>query len=124
MDKIGDALNEHSKPVKGSHVHLLGVAYKRDIDDLRESPALDVAHLLQQRGAHVTYSDPYISRVEHEGVHVERMGEEEALAAADCVVIITDHRNVDYAKVGANAKLIVDTRNAMKHIGGNNVVRL
>ncbi|MCW5963768.1 MAG: nucleotide sugar dehydrogenase [Bryobacterales bacterium] len=124
VDKIGDALNEHSKPVKGSHIHLLGVAYKRDIDDLRESPALDVAHLLHQRGARVTYSDPYIARAEHEGVHLERMGEDEALAGADCVVIITDHRNVDYAKVGATAKLIVDTRNAMKHIGGDNVVRL
>ncbi|MCU0226433.1 MAG: nucleotide sugar dehydrogenase [Bryobacterales bacterium] len=124
VDKVADALNDHAKPVKGSHIHLLGIAYKRDIDDLRESPALDVAHLLQQRGARVTYSDPYIAVAEHDGFHLERMDEEEALTAADCVVIITDHRKVDYVKVGATAKLIVDTRNAMKQVGGANVVRL
>ncbi len=124
VDKVSDALNEHTKPVKGSHIHLLGIAYKRDIDDLRESPALDVAHLLQQRGAKVTFSDPYISVAAHDGFHLERMDEDEGLAAADCVVIVTDHRKVDYAKVGAKAKLIVDTRNAMKHVGGANVVRI
>lgn len=124
VDKVADALNDHAKPVKGSHIHLLGIAYKRDIDDLRESPALDVAHLLQQRGATVTFSDPYIRAAEHDGFHLQRMDEDEALRAADCVVIITDHRKVDYAKVGATAKLIVDTRNAMKTVGGENVVRL
>jgi UDP-N-acetyl-D-glucosamine dehydrogenase len=125
VDKVAGALNDHAKPVKGSHVHLLGIAYKRDIDDLRESPALDIAHLLQHRGAKVTFSDPYIPRsVHHEGILIDHMDEDAALAAADCVVIVTDHRNVDYGKVGRVAKLIVDTRNAMKAFPGENVVRL
>jgi len=124
VDKVADALNRHRKPVNGSHVHLLGIAYKRDIDDLRESPALDIAHLLQQRGARVTFSDPYIEHAEHEGVSIEAMDQEQALGNADCVVIVTDHRNVDYASVGKKAKLIVDSRNAMKNIGGDNVFRL
>lgn len=125
VDKISNALNEHSKSVKGSHVHLLGIAYKRDIDDLRESPALDIAHLLQQKGARVTFSDPYIKRsVQHEGIEIEQLDEDAALANADCVVVVTDHRNVDYGKVSRVARLIVDTRNALKGFPGNNVVRL
>ena len=111
--------------MKGSHIHLLGIAYKRDIDDLRESPALDIAHLLKHRGARVTFSDPYIPRnVEHDGFTIDQMDEDAALAKADCVVIVTDHRKVDYEKVGTTARLIVDTRNAMKGIPGENVVRL
>jgi UDP-N-acetyl-D-glucosamine dehydrogenase len=124
VDKVAEALNGQAKPVKGSHVHLLGVAYKRDIDDLRESPALDIAHLLQQRGAKVTFSDPYISNADHDGFHIESLNEDEALATADCVVIVTDHRNVDYAKVASKAKLIVDSRNAMKGHSGDHIVRL
>ncbi len=125
VDKISNALNEHAKAVKGSHVHLLGIAYKRDIDDLRESPALDIAHLLQHKGARVTFSDPYITRtVNHEGIEIERLEEGVALNSADCVVIVTDHRNVDYANVSRAAKLIVDTRNALKAFPGTNVVRL
>lgn len=124
VDKVASALNDHTKAVKGSHVHLLGVAYKKDIDDLRESPALDIAHLLQERGARVTFSDPYIAKAQHDGFQIEQLDEDPALAAADCVVIVTDHRSVDYAKVGGAAKLIVDTRNAMKMVGGRNVVRL
>ncbi len=125
VDKISNALNEHAKAVKGSHVHLLGIAYKRDIDDLRESPALDIAHLLQHKGARVTFSDPYISRtVNHEGIEIERLGEDAALKTADCVVIVTDHRNVDYGNVSRTAKLVVDTRNALKAFPGKNVVRL
>lgn len=125
VDKISNALNEHSKSVKGSHVHLLGIAYKRDIDDLRESPALDIAHLLQQKGAGVTFSDPYIARtVQHEGIEIEQLDEDAALANADCVVVVTDHRNVDYGKVSRTAKLVVDTRNALKAFPGKNVVRL
>ncbi len=125
VDKISNALNEHSKSVKGSHVHLLGIAYKRDIDDLRESPALDIAYLLQQKGARVTFSDPYIARtVQHEGIEIEQLDEDAALANADCVVVVTDHRNVDYGKVSRTAKLVVDTRNALKAFPGKNVVRL
>lgn len=125
VDKISNALNEHAKAVKGSHVHLLGIAYKRDIDDLRESPALDIAHLLQHKGARVTFSDPYISRtVNHEGIEIERLAEDAGLKSADCVVIVTDHRNIDYGNVSRTAKLVVDTRNALKAFPGENVVRL
>lgn len=125
VDKISNALNEHAKAVKGSHIHLLGIAYKRDIDDLRESPALDIAHLLQHKGARVTFSDPYISRtVNHEGIEIERLAEDAALKSADCVVIVTDHRNVDYGNVSRTARLVVDTRNALKAYPGENVVRL
>ena len=125
VDKISNALNEHAKAVKGSHVHLLGIAYKRDIDDLRESPALDIAHLLQHKGARVTFSDPYISRtVNHEGIEIERLAEDAGLKSADCVVIVTDHRNIDYGNVSRTAKLVVDTRNALKAFPGENVVGL
>ena len=124
VDKIMRALNEHGKPVKGSHVHLLGMAYKRDIDDVRESPALDIALLLRKLGAQVTYSDPYVPVVRLD--HVELCSEEllPAVRAADCVVIVTDHRHVDYAAVAAEAKLIVDTRNALKGTSGDQIVRL
>lgn len=125
VDKIANALNDCTKSVKGSHVHLLGIAYKRDIDDLRESPALDIAHLLQNKGANVTFSDPYIARtVYHEGIVIEQMEEDAALTSADCVVVVTDHRKTDYEKVGRTAKLVVDTRNALKAFPGKNIVRL
>src|ERR1041385_4225973 len=95
VDKIQNALNEHSKPLKGSRVHVLGVAYKRDIDDVRESPALDIIHLLEKRGANVTYSDPYVPRLRADGFLPHAMEAIDALdgaAAADCVVIVTDHK--------------------------------
>lgn len=125
VDKIANALNDHAKAVKGSHVHLLGIAYKRDIDDLRESPALDIAHLLQNKGAKVTFSDPYVARdVNHEGIVIEQMEEGAALKSADCVVVVTDHRKTDYANISKAARLIVDTRNALKAFPGKNIVRL
>src|SRR6516164_4923227 len=113
VDKIQNALNDHSKPLKGSRVHVLGVAYKRDIDDVRESPALDVIHLLGRRGARVTYSDPYVAQIHADGIEMKAIDPASILEAADCVVIITDHRAFDYAAVVAKARLIVDTRNAL-----------
>src|SRR5215475_2528259 len=97
VDKIQNALNEHSKPLKGSHVHVMGVAYKRDIDDVRESPALDILHLLDKRGAKITYSDPFVPHIrpdsEH-GIAFDLKANEPAKAsAADCVVIVTDHKS-------------------------------
>jgi UDP-N-acetyl-D-glucosamine dehydrogenase len=124
VDKVTDALNQHRKAVKGSHIHLLGVAYKRDIDDIRESPALDIAHLLTQRGAKVTFSDPYVKDASHDGFQLEAMPQDEALSVADCIVIVTDHRNIDYEQVAEKASLIVDTRNAMKGIQSGKIVRL
>ncbi len=126
VDKIQNALNDHSKPLKGSRVHVLGVAYKRDIDDVRESPALDIIHLLGKRGATVTYSDPYVAGLRADGVvpAMDSIDAEKASAEADCVVIVTDHKAFDYSKIVAKAKLIVDTRNALKGKVSDNIVRL
>ena len=124
VDKVQNALNDHSKPLKGSKVHVLGVAYKRDIDDVRESPALDIIHLLKQRGAKVAYSDPWIPKINDHGILMQAMPEDKAVASADCVVIVTDHKKFDYRKIVKSARLIVDTRNALKGIKSNKIVRL
>jgi UDP-N-acetyl-D-glucosamine dehydrogenase len=124
VDKIQNALNEHSKPLKGSRVHILGVAYKRDIDDVRESPALDIIHLLGRRGARVSYSDPYVAQIHADGIEMKSVDAAGVVEDADCVVIVTDHRSFDYPGVVAAAKLIVDTRNALKGFRSDNIVRL
>jgi UDP-N-acetyl-D-glucosamine dehydrogenase len=124
VDKIQNALNEVSKPVKGSHIHVCGVAYKRDIDDVRESPALDIIHLLQRRGAKVTFSDPYVPSIRIEEEELRSSDMTPSLAACDCAVIITDHASVDYDEIVSRAPLVVDTRNALKGRSGSNIVRL
>jgi UDP-N-acetyl-D-glucosamine dehydrogenase len=123
VDKIQNALNEHSKPVKGSHVHVLGVAYKKNIEDVRESPALDIMMLLKRRGARLTFSDPHVPSLELEGEHLKSQDPGQA-AVADCTVVVTDHAAFDYRKIAEQAKLIVDTRNAFKGITSPNIVRL
>jgi UDP-N-acetyl-D-glucosamine dehydrogenase len=126
VDKVQNALNDHSKALKGSHVHVLGVAYKRDIDDVRESPALDIIHLLGKRGAKVTYSDPFVPRLRADGVvpAMESADPETGAAEADCVVIVTDHKGFDYDRILERARLIVDTRNALKGRSSEKIVRL
>ncbi|MSV34014.1 MAG: nucleotide sugar dehydrogenase [Bryobacterales bacterium] len=126
VDKIQNALNDHAKALKDSRVHVLGAAYKREIDDVRESPALDIIHLLDKRGAKVTYSDPYVPQLRADGVipAMSSMDPETASAEADCVVIVTDHRNFDYPRILESAKLIVDTRNALKGYQSEKIVRL
>lgn len=124
VDKIQNALNEHTKPLKGSHVHIMGMAYKRDIDDMRESPALDILHLLRQRGARATYSDPFVASVKLDNSSIEATEPMEMSSQADCVVIATDHTGVDYGLIVQKAKLIVDTRNALKNFKSANIVRL
>jgi len=125
VEKIQNALNNQYKPLRGSHIHLLGVAYKRDVDDVRESPALDIAHLLRRRGAKVTYTDPYVPRVAlDDQEELESQDLESSVSAADCVVIVTDHTNVDYGLVVERAKLIVDTRNALRAYRSGKIVRL
>ncbi len=127
VGKVQDALNDSGKPIKGSQILVLGVAYKPDIDDLRESPALDVIGLLKQKGAIVSYHDPYIPRVDHEGWAMESVPD---LAAAirntDCVVIVTNHQVYNYPELLDASPLIVDTRNALGNAGKNSekVVRL
>lgn len=114
-----DALNEHHKPLKDSQVLVLGAAYKPDIDDLRESPALDVIGLLKKKGALVSYHDPYIPKIRHDGWELHSVEDLlSAAAAADCVVIVTNHRVYDYQALLNVAPLIVDTRNAMAEVIG------
>ena len=122
-DKVQNALNDAGKPVKGSRIHVMGVAYKRDIEDLRESPALDVIMLLQRRGGVISYSDPHVPRVKLDSLDLIAEPEEHA-AQADCVVIITDHSRFDYAALVDRAPLIVDTRNALKNFRSPKIVRL
>lgn len=112
VQKVSDALNDVRKAVRGSRVLVLGVAYKRDIDDVRESPALDVIRLLEERGAHVEYYDPFVAEFREEG-HVRKGVElsDEMLRWADAVVIITDHKSMDYQRVVDHAAIVVDTRN-------------
>jgi UDP-N-acetyl-D-glucosamine dehydrogenase len=127
VGKIQDALNTQQKPLNGSKVLVLGVSYKPDIDDLRESPALDVIHLLQKKGANVSYYDPYVPVLHHEAINLVSVPDLLAeVANADCVAIITNHKVIDYAAVLEQAKLIVDTRNALGKAGKDHpkVVRL
>jgi UDP-N-acetyl-D-glucosamine dehydrogenase len=123
MDKVQMALNKAGKPMLGSHIHVMGVAYKRDIDDLRESPALDVIMLLQRRGARITYSDPFVPVLRMGGVDLAA-APEEAAGEADCVVIVTDHSAFDYAGLVERSRLIVDSRNALKGFHNPKIVRL
>ncbi len=113
--RVGEALNSVGKAVRGSKVLVLGVAYKRDIDDLRESPALDIIKLLEQQGASVSYHDPFVARFSEDAHTYESAPLTGAtLGGADCVIIVTDHQGVDYDLVRKQARLIVDTRNALK----------
>lgn len=124
VEKIQNALNDVSKPVRGSHIHIVGVAYKRDIDDVRESPALDIILLLQKRGAKVTYSDPYVSKISSNGANLEARDLLTSIGNSDCAVIVTDHSGIDYSAVIERSKLIVDTRNALKQYRSEKIVRL
>jgi len=122
--KIQAALNNHSKPVKGSRLHVLGVAYKRNIDDMRESPALDVILLLKKLGAEVTYSDPYVPKLKLDSIDLSSLDPIASAKNADCCVIITDHSNFDYREILNSANLIVDTRNAFRGAESEKIVRL
>jgi UDP-N-acetyl-D-glucosamine dehydrogenase len=122
-DKVQNALNDLGKPVKGSRIHVMGVAYKRDIDDMRESPALDILLLLERRGAIISYSDPHVPKLSLDGKTLESKPES-AAAEADCVVIVTDHSAFDYAGLVERSKLIVDSRNALKSFRAKHIVRL
>jgi UDP-N-acetyl-D-glucosamine dehydrogenase len=114
VDKVRDALNEHRKAVNGSDVLVLGVAYKKDVDDIRESPAIDVMRLLEADGAHVRYHDPHVSVVEEDGSEWSSVGlDEDALASADVVVIVTDHSAFDYAMILEHSVALVDARHAV-----------
>jgi UDP-N-acetyl-D-glucosamine dehydrogenase len=118
---VADGLNDVRKALNGAKVLLLGVAYKKDIDDVRESPALSIIDRLRGKGAEVSYHDPFVAELNFEDAHFEAGGEplqsvelsDEALRNADCVVIVTDHSDIDYGRVTKLASLVVDTRNAL-----------
>jgi len=115
VQKVQDALNDQGRAVKGSRVLVLGVAYKKNVSDLRESPALDIIHLLAEKGATVAYHDPYVPAFDYDGMAYTGVADlDAALAAADCVVIATDHSDYDWARVRARAPLIVDTRHVLQ----------
>ena len=124
VNKISDALNGCNKSVRDSKVFIIGVSYKKDIDDLRESPAIDVIHLLKKRGAEVVYYDPYVDMIQLDDLSLKRIPLEQGLTEADCTIIITDHSLIDYQKVVDNAKLVIDTRNATKGINNSKVIKL
>ena len=114
VQKVQDALNDVGKAVKGSRILVLGVAYKKDVSDLRESPALDIIHLLEEKGALVAYYDPHVPSFAHDGIAMTGVPElADGVRQADCVVITTDHSVFDWKAVAAEAALIVDTRHVV-----------
>jgi UDP-N-acetyl-D-glucosamine dehydrogenase len=125
LELVTEALNRNSKSVRGSHVHVLGVAYKRGVSDCRESPSLSVMKLLHDRGASLSYSDPYVPELMEEGLALRSQPVRDVVSnGCDCVVILTDHPDFDYAYVASTARSIVDARNALRGVQGDHIVRL
>jgi len=119
VSRVMEALNDRGKPVRGSKILVLGAAYKPDVDDVRESPALDVIGLLQKKGAIVEYHDPYIPHIHHEydGWHMDSISDVmQAVSEADAVVIVTNHKVYDYEAIVASAKFVFDSRNATRKV--------
>jgi len=120
-----DALNAQRKPLADSKVLILGVAYKADIDDMRESPAIRIAELLLEKEADVVYHDPFVPAFAVSGTDIPAVElTAETVAGVDVVLIVTAHSGVDYALVAREAPLVLDTRNALEQYDGGNVVRL
>ena len=124
VEKTQSALNDRTRSVKGSKIHIVGVAYKRDVADIRESPAIDIMALLERMGAQVAYSDPYAPEITVESTRYESQSLYESAASADCVVIVTDHSQVDYRRLVDVSPLVVDSRNATRGIDSEKIVRL
>jgi len=124
VDKVQAALNDRAKPVKGSRIHIVGVAYKRDVSDVRESPALDIIKLLAERGGEVSYTDPLVPRIEIESRVLESRPLDTMAKTADCVLVVADHSSIDYDRLLADADLLVDTRNRYKGVTSSKIVRL
>jgi UDP-N-acetyl-D-glucosamine dehydrogenase len=115
VGKVVDRLNDRGKAVRGSRVLVLGVAYKKDIDDIRESPAIDVIRLLERRGALVSFHDPHVRVLREDGMELTSVPlDPQTLAQSDCVIIVTDHSAVDYGMVAQHAPIVVDTRRALR----------
>ena len=126
VSKASEALNEHRKPLKGSKVLIVGVAYKKDVKDLRESPALEIIETFIKKGADVSYYDPLFPYLKIDEINLScAKFSKETFKSADCVVIVTDHTKVDYDFIVKNSKLIVDTRNILKSVEDrSNIIKL
>ena len=123
VSRVVEALNDRSKPLKGSKILILGVAYKKDVDDPRESPGLELMALLKARGAEVSYNDPHVPRLPTTRRHPELAGESlpitpELLRSRDCVLIVTDHSAYDWSTIVENSPLVIDTRDATRRVTG------
>ncbi len=125
-DKVFDALNSRRKSINGSKILILGVAYKKDIGDVRESPALDVIKLLKEKGGIISYHDPYIPQIHEENMNLSsvELSDYSNLQKYDCTVIITNHSSYEYRKIVENSNIVVDTRNATKGIASEKIVKL
>ena len=124
VERTAEALNSAKKALNGSRVHVFGIAYKRDVNDMRESPALDIMELLARRGAVVSYTDPYVPALNHGQLCLKSVAEGEAADGADCALIITDHKVFDYTSMAKSFPLVVDTRNALKKVQSDKIFRL
>ena len=126
VELIISFLNEHSKPIKKSKILIIGVAYKKNINDCRESPALDIIQLLKDLGSEICYYDPYVPSINFGEFNYESLKslDENILSGFDAAVIITDHSAVDYEQIALNSNLVIDTRNALKNHNGKNILRL
>ena len=117
---VTDALNDRGRAVRGASILVLGVTYKADVNDIRESPALEIVEMLARRGAQISYADPFTPQLALEGLKLSAVEPSaDVLAAADCVLILTSHSAFDYGEIGEKASLVVDTRNAMKEFRGS-----
>ena len=124
VDRVAEVLNTARKAINGSQIHVLGVAYKKDVSDIRESPALDIMELLQQRGAMVSYTDPFVPRLAHADLDLTSVPEAESGAGIDCAIICTNHSTFDYPAIPGRFPLVLDTRNALRGSTASNVIRL
>jgi UDP-N-acetyl-D-glucosamine dehydrogenase len=124
VERVSEALNSQKKAINGSRIHIFGVAYKKDVSDMRESPALDVLELLHRRGAILSYTDPHVPLLDHAEMSLKSVPEAGAATGIDCAVICTNHSVFKYAEMPKRFPLVVDTRNALKNIDAPNVFRL
>jgi UDP-N-acetyl-D-glucosamine dehydrogenase len=123
VERISEALNTCRKAINGSRIHLFGIAYKKDVSDMRESPALDILQLLHRRGAELSYTDPYVPSLKEGAVCLRSVAEGE-VSGVDCAVIATDHKAFNYANMPGRFPLVMDTRNALKGNAAKNIFRL
>ena len=125
VERVSEALNSQKKAINGSRIHIFGIAYKKDVGDMRESPALDVLELLHRRGAVLSYTDPHVAVLEHGDLSLKSVPEADAASNdIDCAVICTNHSLFNYGEMPKRFPLVVDTRNALKNVHAENVFRL